>query len=64
MSIQNNLLPMRATALSSISVLILSLFALSSVGSQVAGGQFGITECEDMPIKQVGANGAGGVRSQ
>src|SRR5918996_684312 len=60
MSVQRDLLLKKVTALSAVLIMLVSLVSLSSMGSQAANGQTNMSTCEELPVRQVGANGARG----
>jgi hypothetical protein len=60
MSLQRDLFLKKVTALSAVLIMLVSLVSLSSLGSQAANGQTNISNCEKLPVRQVGANGARG----
>ena len=53
----------KVTALSAISILLMSIAAISSMGTQTASGQANVSSCEKIPISKVGANGERGAET-
>ncbi|MFZ0203657.1 MAG: discoidin domain-containing protein, partial [Nitrososphaeraceae archaeon] len=53
----------KVTALSAISILLMSFAAISSMGTQTASGQANVSSCEKIPISKVGANGERGAET-